>query len=272
MDEDKQPFTAHLEELRTRLIRCLVSVGVGFLLCYYFSPIILKGLMKPLLPALPEEARKLVFISVTERFFTHLKVALLAGVFLAIPVIFHQFWKFVAPGLYDRERQHVFPFVLISTLFFTAGALFCYMVVFPYGFQFLVGSSSWFSNPDLIRPMISIKEYLSTASKMLLGFGLIFELPIVMIFLARVGIITPQQMTQFRKYALVLVFAVAAILTPPDIVTQVLMAGPLILLYEISILGARVFAKKTEEEPEEEDDDDEEDEEDDETVEDPPAD
>jgi sec-independent protein translocase protein TatC len=158
---------------------------------------------------------------------------------LAAPVVLYQFWMFVAPGLYQKERRLLIPIVFLSSVFFVGGALFGYFIVFPFGFKFFLGFAS-----ETIQALPSMKEYLSFSAKLLLAFGLVFELPIIITFLARLGIVSVDFLKKNRKYALILFFAGAAILTPPDVVTQIMMAFPLMLLYEISILGARVFGKK----------------------------
>jgi sec-independent protein translocase protein TatC len=186
---------------------------------------------------------KLIFTGLPEAFFTYLKVALLSGIILSTPVIFYQFWVFVAPGLYEKEKRHMIPIVFLSTFFFVGGSFFGYFIVFPYGFKFFLGFAS-----EIIRPLPSMREYLSFASKLLLAFGLVFELPLIITFLAKLGMVSVSFLKKNRKYALLLFFVGAAILTPPDVVTQVMMALPLILLYEISIIGARIFGKKKSEE------------------------
>jgi len=158
---------------------------------------------------------------------------------LASPVIIYQFWMFIAPGLYQKEKRMMIPVVILSTLFFVGGSLFGYFIVFPFGFKFFLGFAS-----ETIRPLPSMKEYLSFSSKLLLAFGLVFELPIVITFLAKLGIVSVEFLKKNRKYALLLFFAGAAILTPPDVVTQVMMALPMMVLYEVSIIGAKVFGKK----------------------------
>lgn len=237
-EPDKQPFTAHLEELRSRLIKCFIAVVIGFLISYGFKAQIFKILTAPLLHAM-HSGDHMIYTNLPEAFFTFLKAAFISGFMLAFPVVLYQFWMFVAPGLYDREKRLVIPILMLSTIFFIGGALFAYFVVFPYGFQFFLSFAS-----DTIRPMPSMKEYLAFSSKMLLAFGLIFELPLVITFLARLGIVSVPFLKRFRKYAFLLAFVVGAILTPPDVATQVFMAFPLILLYEISILGARIFGRK----------------------------
>jgi sec-independent protein translocase protein TatC len=237
-EPDKQPFTAHLEELRSRLIKCFIAVAVGFLISYGFKEQIFKILTAPLLHVM-HSGDHLIYTNLPEAFFTFLKAAFISGFMLAFPVVLYQFWMFVAPGLYAREKRLVLPILMLSTIFFIGGTLFAYYVVFPYGFQFFLSFAS-----DTIRPMPSMKEYLAFSSKMLLAFGLIFELPLVITFLARLGIVSVDFLKRFRKYAILLAFVIGAVLTPPDVATQVFMAVPLILLYEVSILGARIFGRQ----------------------------
>jgi sec-independent protein translocase protein TatC len=232
------PITAHLEELRRRLVIIAIAAGIGFGVSYFFASQIFELLMAPLLQALPPDG-KLIFTGVTEAFFTYLKVAILSGVFLASPLILYQIWVFVAPGLYARERRYVVPFVVFSTIFFIGGALFGYLVVFPYGFKFLLGFAT-----EHIRPFPRIKEYFSLASKLLLAFGVVFELPLFVFFLAKIGLVTSRLLIKQFKYAVLIIFGISAMLTPPDVVTQFMMAGPILILYGISILVAKFFGKE----------------------------
>jgi sec-independent protein translocase protein TatC len=238
-DEKKIPFTGHLEELRRRLIICFVAVGIGFVLSYGFKEKLFQILTRPLIGVM-QTGDKLIFTGLPEAFFTYLKVAFLSGIILAAPIIFYQFWVFVAPGLYNKEKRLMVPIVFLSTLFFVGGSFFGYFIVFPYGFKFFLGFAS-----ETIQPLPSMREYLSFASKLVLAFGLVFELPLVITFLAKLGMVSVSFLKKNRKYALLLFFVGAAILTPPDVVTQVMMALPLMVLYEISIVGARIFGKKT---------------------------
>ena len=244
-EDDKLPFTAHLEELRSRLITCFIAVGVGFVLSYGFKEELFKILLMPLLSVM-KSGEELIFTGLPEAFFTYLKVAFLSGLILSSPVIIYQFWMFVAPGLYNKERRTLIPIIILSSLFLIGGSLFGYFIVFPLGFQFFLGYSN-----ETIHARLSIKEYLGLASKLLLAFGIVFELPIVITFLARLGIVSVDFLKKNRKYALLLFFIGAAMLTPPDVVTQIMMALPLMVLYEISIIGARIFGRKK---PEDEDD------------------
>ncbi len=237
-EDDKLPFTAHLEELRSRLITCFIAVGVGFVLSYGFKEQLFKILLIPLLSVM-KSGEELIFTGLPEAFFTYLKVAFLSGLILASPVIVYQFWMFVAPGLYRKERRMLIPIIVLSSLFLICGSLFGYFIVFPLGFKFFLGYSN-----ETIHARLSIKEYLSLASKLLLAFGIVFELPIIITFLARLGIVSVDFLKKNRKYALLLFFIGAALLTPPDVVTQVMMALPLMVLYEISIIGAKFLGRK----------------------------
>ncbi len=244
--EDKQPFMGHLEELRKRLIASAIAVGVGFAASYAFAERLFGLLVAPLQAVMPK-GDQLIFTNLPEMFFTYLKVSLLAGIMLVAPYIFYQLWMFIAPGLYQREKKYVIPFVVTSTILFVGGSLFGYFVVFPFGFKFFIG----FSN-EYVKALPSVKQYFSFAIKLLFAFGVVFELPVVMFFLAKMGVVTPQWLKKNRKYAILMTFVIAAILTPPDVVTQCMMAGPLIILYEISILVAKIAwrSKKKKEEDE----------------------
>lgn len=244
IEEDKLPFTAHLEELRQRLIKCFIAVAVGFVISYVFKERLFQILVAPLMQVM-QTGDHLIYTNLPEAFFTFLKTAFLSGLMLASPVILYQFWMFVAPGLYDREKRLLLPIVFLSTFFFVGGALFGYFIVFPFGFEFFLSFAT-----ETIRPLPSMKEYLGFASKLLLAFGLVFEMPLVITAMARLGIVTVPFLNKNRKYAILFFFIGAAILTPPDVVTQIMMALPLMLLYEISILGARIFGRKKSE-PEE---------------------
>jgi len=242
-DDEKQPFLSHLEELRERIIRiikCAITVGIGFVISYIFAEELFRILVSPLTDNLPE-GNGLIFTNLPEMFFAYLKTAFIAGVLLASPVIFYQIWKFVAPGLYQNEKRYIVPFVLSSTILFVGGGLFGYLIVFPFGFKFLLGYAN-----EYIQALPSVKEYFSFSSKLLLAFGIVFELPVLIFFLSRIGLVTVPFLTKNRKYAILLTFVMGSILTPPDPLTQCMMAGPLILLYEIGIIIARIASKKRE--------------------------
>jgi len=238
--DEKQPFLSHLEELRKRLIVCAIAVGIGFVIAYFFSERLFLLLITPLKAVMPE-GDQLIFTNLPEMFFAYIKVAFIAGILAAAPLIFYQLWMFVAPGLYQKEKKLVIPFVVSSTILFVGGALFGYFIVFPFGFKFFIG----FAN-EYVKALPKVKEYFSFSVKLLFAFGIVFELPVVVFFLAKIGLVTPDLLRRKRKYAILLTFALAAILTPPDVVTQLMMAGPLIILYEIGIMVAKLARKKKE--------------------------
>jgi len=253
------PITAHLEELRRRIFVSLAAVAVGFAVTFSFSQRILMWLEIPLnrtyalqrtppyLVTVPRDTPvELYFLAPTEPFWTHIKVAFLAGLLLAVPVIFYELWRFVSPGLLPRERRYAGPFVLLSTFFFLVGSAFCYFVVLPFAMNFLITFDAH------LKPVLSVGQYVDFCIKFLLAFGLVFELPLAITLLSRMGLTTPEFLARNRKYAVLLAFVFAAILTPtPDVFNQTLMAGPMILLYEVGILAAKVFRKRKPEEAEE---------------------
>ena len=241
-EDEKLPFTSHLEELRKRLITGFIAIGVGFLVSFGFKERLFNILVQPLIKVM-KDGETLIYTGLPEAFFTYLKVSLLTGLIVASPILLYQFWMFVAPGLYQKERRLMVPIVILSSFFFIGGALFGYFVVFPWGFKFFMGFAT-----ETIRPLPSMKEYFGFSAKLLLAFGLVFELPLVLTFMAKLGIVSVDFLKKNRKYALLLFFAGAAILTPPDVITQILMALPLMVLYEISIIGAKIFGKKKPEE------------------------
>jgi len=224
------PLSGHLGELRSCLVKSLLAVAAAFALCFAYVEAIFFFLADPLL-RLQIPGLTLIGTGVPEAFFTKLKVAFIAALFLAYPVILRQSWKFIAPGLYEHERRHARRFVLFGTLFFLLGAWFCYAVVFSAGFGFFLGRYQAIQ----IRPAIRIGEYLSFSANLLLAFGIIFELPVLSYFLTRVGLIHHRMLIGQFRYALILIFLLAAVLTPPDIVAQILLALPLLLLYGVSI-------------------------------------
>jgi len=238
MNDEKQPFLSHLEELRRRLIACAIAVGISFVACYFFSEQLFQVLIGPLKANMPAGER-LIYTNLPEMFFAYIKTAFVAGILLAAPVVFYEIWMFVAPGLYQKEKRYVIPFVVFSSILFVGGALFGYFVVFPFGFRFFLA----FAN-DYVQALPSVKQYFSFSIKLLFAFGLVFELPVVVFFLARVGLVTADLMKKERKYAILLIFVVAAILTPPDVITQLMMAGPLLILYEIGVFIAKIAQKK----------------------------
>jgi sec-independent protein translocase protein TatC len=199
-------------------------------------------MVTPLRDVLPKESQ-IIFTQVGEAFFTALKVSFFASFILSLPVIFWQFWLFVAPGLYENEKLLVIPFVLFATIMFVMGSLFAYYVVFPFGFAYLINFGS-----ALFTAMPSIGDYVGFFIKLMIGFGIAFELPVITLFLAKLGLVDNETLTKFFPYAVVLSFIVGALLTPPDVLTQFLMAGPLILLYGVSILIAKAINPKVDDE------------------------
>jgi sec-independent protein translocase protein TatC len=238
----------HLSELRKRLTKCAYAVAVGFFACYAFAEDIFDILLKPMVGILTDSHFQ--YTSPPEAFFTYMKVAFVAGIFLASPYIFYQLWAFVAPGLYEHERKWIIPISVFTALLFVAGALFGYFVVFPFGFEFFASYSN-----ENIQFIPKLNEYTTFCLQLLLAFGLIFELPLFMLILARLGLVTADKLRKTRKYAILVIFVVAAILTPPDPFTQTLMAVPLMVLYEISIWVAKIFGKKPAPPVEDEDED-----------------
>ena len=240
MSDDRMPLTSHLEELRRKLIIAGVSWLVAFLACYAFAEPLFDLIASPVRSALPE-GTSLVFITATEPFFTYLKIGALAGLLVSMPVIFWQIWSFVAPGLYQHEKRYIVPFVLASTLCFATGAFFGYQYVFPMAFKVLI---EFGTGSGELNAMLSMGSYLSLSSKLLLAFGLVFELPVVIFFLARMGIVDHKMLARNRKFALLAAFLIGAILTPPDVFSQTALALPFIVLYEIGIIVARLFGKR----------------------------
>lgn len=240
-EPDKMPLTQHLEELRTRLLICVISVGLAFIVCYVFSGKLFELLMKPWIAAMPEgQSAKLIYTAPHEAFFTYMKVAFIGGVILSAPIILWQIWLFIAPGLYQNEKKYMLPVIFFSGFCFMAGAMFGYFVVFPAGFKFFASFAS-----EYIQPMMRTSEYLSFSNKILLAFGLAFELPVFAFFLAKLGILSADFLKRKRKPAIVLVFVAAAVFAPsPDVLSQLLMAGPMLVLYEISIWVVYFFGSK----------------------------
>jgi sec-independent protein translocase protein TatC len=238
--DSQLPFTAHLEELRKRLMTSAGAWLVAFLASYAFAEQLFQFISRPVRAALPEGS-SLVFISATEPFFTYIKIAAVAGVVLALPVILWQLWAFVAPGLYSHEKRYAIPFVLMSSICFAIGTYFGFVFVFPNIFSFLI---SFGTGSGEISAMLSMGAYLSLSTKLLFAFGLVFELPIVIFFLARMGVVDHIWLARNRKLALLSAFVLGAMLTPPDVFSQTAIAVPFIVLYEVGIWVARFFGKK----------------------------
>lgn len=237
-EDEKIPFTAHLAELRYRIIASVIVVMLMFGACYYFIDVFIHILERPVKSAVPD--LKLTFLAPAEGFFVSMKVAFFSGVVVSWPVIIYQAWMFISPGLKKSERKYVFPFVIFGTLLFFIGISFCYFIILPLGLKFLIGfgQTYWLAN-------IAVDYYLSFCMKLSLAFGFVFELPLVLALLGKMEIITSTQLREGRRYAVVVAFIIAAILTPPDVVSQCLMAIPLIILYELSIYVVRAIERKS---------------------------
>ena len=233
-EHGKMSFFDHLTELRTRIVWSLVPAGIGLLISLYFTTAVMRFLSGHL-------KTELVFTTPTEAFWTYMKVAMIMGLFIAMPIILWNVWAFVAPGLHKHERKYAAPFVIIGSLLFIGGGAFAMLVVVPFAISFLVS----FGQDQGLRPMITISSYSDFILKFTLAFGVVFEMPVVITLLSMLGVVTPQFLSKNRKYAILINFVIAAVLTPtPDIVNQSLMAGPLIVLYEVGIICSRVVARK----------------------------
>ena len=233
-DAGRMSFFEHLTELRTRIIWSLIPTAVGLGVALYFT----NNVMRMLSAHLKTE---LVFTTPTEAFWTYMKVAMILGIFIAMPVILWNVWAFVAPGLHKHERKYAAPFVIVGSLLFIGGGAFALFVIIPFAVNFLVS----FGQDQGLKPMITISSYIDFIIKFTLAFGVVFELPVVITLLSMLGLVTPQFLSKNRKYAILINFIIAAVLTPtPDIVNQSLMAGPLCVLYELGIISARIFGRK----------------------------
>jgi sec-independent protein translocase protein TatC len=235
----KMSFLDHLEELRKRLIVSFIAIGVGFLGCWHFAEKIYAWVQAPLTKFLPAGDQKLAYTHLTEPFMVYMKVAFFAAIFVASPIIMWQVWRFISPGLYKRERRYAAPFIIFATLFFLLGGYFGYSVILPGACAFFVQTGQKF------KQMIKIDEYFSFASTIMLASGAVFETPILIFFLARLGIVTPAFLLQKSKWAIVLSFIIAAVLTPsPDMVNQTMLAVPMIALYFLGVGVAYLFGKR----------------------------
>jgi sec-independent protein translocase protein TatC len=249
-------FMDHLGDLRKKITVSLIAVCLTFGVSFNYSEQLLEFLMFPLrytldfsvknryLYFIPQDklhSTKLVFLAPAEGFWMNMKIAMVAAVILALPVIFQQLWSFISPGLHSKEKKYVVPFVLTATALFLVGGAFCFFIVLPFAMGFLLT----YKIGDFMMPMLSVGQYTDFCLKFILAFGAVFELPIIIIFATRMGLVTTKTLAKNRKYAVLIAFVVAAILTPtPDAFNQILMAIPMILLYEVGILAARIFVRR----------------------------
>ncbi len=237
---DEMTFLEHLEDLRKRLFNAFIAVFIALIPCWIFAKQFYEILARPVVKYLPA-GTKLAFTHLTAPFMLYMKTAFLAALILTAPFIFLQLWYFVAPGLYQKEKKYVFPFVFFTTVFFVLGILFGYLLVFPWACRFFIKLGSDF------QPVITVDQYFSFALRILLGIGLIFELPTLVYFLSKIGVITARWMIKNFKYAVLVIFVVAAVITPtPDAITQSIVAFPMIGLYGLSILIAMVVRRNKE--------------------------
>jgi len=235
--DDKMPFLEHLGELRTRIVRALFALLIGTGIALPFSEKIVDFLARPV----TKLGYKLVFTAPAEAFWVQMKVGLIVGLFIASPGILWQVWKFIAPGLHEHEKKYAAPFVIIGSLLFILGGIFSLFVVTPYAIAFLLSYAR-----ESLQPMITLENHIDFLLKFTLAFGAVFELPLAITLLARMGLVTSKQLAKNRKYAILGAFIAGAVLTPtPDAFNQTLMAGPLIILYEVGILSARLFGRRS---------------------------
>jgi len=233
----------HIAELRSRLIKIVISFFILFILAFIVWKDIFLWIAKPAFEAMKtSNSSEMIFTNLVEPFMTAIRISLYTAFFASLPVILYHTWKFIAPGLYEHEKKLVIPFVLFGTVMFIVGAAFAYYIVFPIGFKVMIN----FGGKDFVA-MLKISEYVSVALKIMIGFGIAFELPVVTYFLAKLGLVTDKTLKDFSRYAIVIIFILAAILTPPDLFSQLAMAAPLLILYGVSILIAKVVNPEKEE-------------------------
>jgi sec-independent protein translocase protein TatC len=255
-DTKMMSFLGHLGELRKKVTVSLIATCVTFMVSFNYSEQILESLMFPLRYTLdfsvtkkyiyfiPQDKlhnTKLVFLAPAEGFWMNMKIAMVAALILALPVIFQQLWSFISPGLHRKEKKYVVPFVITATGLFLVGGAFCFFIVLPFAMGFLLT----YKVGDFMMPLLSVGQYVDFCLKFILAFGAVFELPIIILFATRMGLITTQTLAKNRRYAILIAFIVAAILTPtPDVFNQTLMAVPMIILYEVGILASRIFVRR----------------------------
>jgi sec-independent protein translocase protein TatC len=249
-EQNNTGFTSHLTELRKRLIHSLVFLSVLFVICYFFSEYIYGFLVDPYAQAVKNDGleRRLIFTALQETFLTYLKVSFFAAFFVTSPFILIQIWKFIAPGLYEHEKSAIMPYLIITPILFLLGGMLVYYLVMPLAIKFFLSfESSGVSTNLPIQLEAKVNEYLSLVMKLIFAFGLSFQLPVVLSLLARIGFVDSKYLKDRRKYFIVIIFAAAAILTPPDPITQIGLAIPLLILYELSIYSVKIIEKKIKE-------------------------
>ncbi len=246
LSENKQPLLVHLVELRSRLIKTMIMITILFVIFYFFADSIYNFLVQPYADAVEgEEGRRLIFTALHETFFTYIKVALFASLFISLPFLLIQLWIFVAPGLYKNEKSVVVPYLLATPILFTLGSALVYYLIMPLAIKFFLSFESIGGNGALpIQLEAKVNEYLSLIMRLILAFGLCFQLPVALTLMARVGFVSSESLRKNRKYVIVGVFAVAAILTPPDPISQIGLGIPILLLYELSIIAVSFIEKR----------------------------
>jgi len=246
IDETQAPLLDHLIELRTRLVRCVLVLALAFGVCFYFADEIFALLVRPLADAFPEGEGRLIYTKLYEAFFVEIKVALFAAFMVSFPLIANQLWAFVAPGLYAKEKKAFLPFLLATPVLFAAGASLAYFVVMPSAFPWFLGFSGETGGLSL-EALPAMGDYLDLVMHFILAFGISFLLPVLLLLLNRAGIVTREQLSKSRRYVIVGIFIVAAVATPPDVVSQLILAIPLMILFEGSLLLMRPASKVAEE-------------------------